>query len=189
MRIGYARVSTNGQRVDMQIEALQKAQCDHIYTDEGISGSIFTRDGLDKVVATLQQGDTLVVWRLDRIGRTLIGLVEFLMELGQRGVELVSLTECIDTSSSGGRLVFHMMAALAEFERSLISERTRAGLETARNNGKRLGRPSSISIKQADEIREAIRSKSKKVSQLAQEYNVSYRTITRIIRKDIDCKL
>lgn len=183
MRIGYARVSTDEQRVDMQIEALKKANCDHIFTDEGISGTTFSREGLDKVVASLQQGDVLVVWRLDRIGRTLIGLVEFLAELGERGVELCSLNENIDTSSSSGRLVFHMMAALAEFERSLISERTRAGLETARNKGVQLGRPPRISAVQAEEIRQAVFMKHMKVQALATKYNVSYRTIMRILSK------
>ncbi|MFK4826161.1 recombinase family protein [Paenochrobactrum sp. BZR 588] len=184
MRIGYARVSTGEQRVDMQIEALKKANCDHIFTDEGISGATFSREGLDKVVAYLQRGDVLVVWRLDRIGRTLIGLVEFLAELGLRGVELCSLNENIDTSSSSGRLVFHMMAALAEFERSLISERTRAGLETARNKGIQLGRPPRISALQAQEIHHAVHTKQEKIQTLASKYNVSYRTIMRIIAKE-----
>ncbi len=184
MRIGYARVSTDGQRLDMQMEALHNANCDHIFTDEGISGIIFAREGLDKVVASLQQGDTLVVWRLDRIGRTLIGLVEFMTELGHRGVELYSLTENIDTSSSGGRLVFHMMAALAEFERSLISERTRAGLQTARNNGKQLGRPPRLSVDQVRKIRHAALIEQEKISKLAHKYNVSYRTIMRIVAKE-----
>lgn len=184
MRIGYARVSTDGQRLDMQMEALHNANCDHIFTDEGISGIIFPREGLDKVVASLQQGDTLVVWRLDRIGRTLIGLVEFMTELGHRGVELCSLTENIDTSSSGGRLVFHMMAALAEFERSLISERTRAGLQTARNNGKQLGRPPRLSVDQVRKIRHAALIEQEKISKLAHKYNVSYRTIMRIVAKE-----
>lgn len=184
MRIGYARVSTDGQRLDMQMEALHNANCDHIFTDEGISGTIFAREGLDKVVASLQQGDTLVVWRLDRIGRTLIGLVEFMTELGHRGVELYSLTENIDTSSSGGRLVFHMMAALAEFERSLISERTRAGLQTARNNGKQLGRPPRLSVDQVRKIRHAALIEQEKISKLAHKYNVSYRTIMRIVAKE-----
>lgn len=144
IKIGYARVSTDEQRIDLQRNALEQAGCEKIFFDQGISGSKAERAGLLEAINALQSGDMLVVWRLDRLGRSLINLVELVNNLGKRGIEFRSLTESIDTGSSGGRLVFHLMAALAEFERSLISERTRAGMEAARRNGKHVGRPKKI---------------------------------------------
>ncbi|MBV2143761.1 recombinase family protein [Falsochrobactrum sp. TDYN1] len=147
MKIGYARVSTDDQKMDMQINALKRAGCRHIYTDQGISGATPERPGLQQALKSLTDGNMLVVWRLDRLGRSLIQLVELVNSLGNRGVEFRSLSESIDTSSSGGRLVFHIMAALAEFERTLISERTRAGMEAARLKGIHVGRPRKIKQK------------------------------------------
>ncbi|TBV76401.1 recombinase family protein [Pseudoxanthomonas winnipegensis] len=135
MIIGYVRVSTEDQNLDLQIQALQRLGCARIYQDRGVSGATRSRPGLDKLMARLKPGDTLAVWRLDRLGRSLPHLVQMLEALGDRGVAFHSLTENIDTSTSGGRLVFHFMAALAEFERTLISERTRAGLASARLAG------------------------------------------------------
>lgn len=143
-KVGYARVSTEEQKVDLQLNALKQAGCDQIFVDEGVSGAKADRVGLKKVLASLQPGDTLVVWRLDRLGRSLINLVSLMSELGSRGIEFYSLMENIDTTSAGGRLVFHLMAALAEFERSLISERTRAGMEAAKLRGIQVGRPRRI---------------------------------------------
>ena len=144
MKIGYARVSTEDQKIDLQTVALKRAECHKVFTDHGISGRTLSRPGLDAAMSHLKRGDTLIVWRLDRLGRSLIGLVQLIDELGRRGVEFVSRAESIDTSSSGGRLVFHMMAALSEFERSLISERTRAGMDAARRKGRHMGRPPSL---------------------------------------------
>ncbi|MGU3401323.1 recombinase family protein [Brucellaceae bacterium D45D] len=143
-KIGYARVSTQEQKLDLQINALSQAGCEKIFIDEGVSGTKADREGLKEAIRTLKRGDMLIVWRLDRLGRSLINLVELVEGLGQQGVEFRSLTENIDTSSSGGRLVFHMMAALAEFERSLISERTRAGMQAAKLKGKHVGRPRRV---------------------------------------------
>lgn len=144
MKIGYARVSTDVQRMDLQLDALKQAGCDQIFTDHGISGASNERPGLQQAMDMLQKGDTLVVWRLDRLGRSLVNLVEYVGSLGKQGVEFRSLSESIDTSSSGGKLLFHMIAALAEFERSLISERTRAGMAAAKLRGKHVGRPRRI---------------------------------------------
>lgn len=141
LMIGYARVSTDVQRMDLQMDALKQAGCDHIFADHGISGASTDRPGLQQAMDMLQKGDTLVVWRLDRLGRSLVNLVEHVSDLGEQGVEFRSLTESIDTSSSGGKLLFHMIAALAEFERSLISERTKAGMAAAKLRGKHVGRP------------------------------------------------
>lgn len=146
MKIGYARVSTDIQRMDLQMDALKQAGCDHIFADHGISGATIERPGLRQAMNMLQKGDTLVVWRLDRLGRSLVNLVEYVSSLGKLGVEFRSLTESIDTNSSGGKLLFHMIAALAEFERSLISERTKAGMAAAKLRGKHIGRPKKSKI-------------------------------------------
>ncbi|SMG44773.1 Resolvase, N terminal domain [Paracoccus sp. J56] len=118
--------------VDNQPPRNKDAGCDKLFQDHGATGSNMDRPGLEKVLRALKPGDTLVVWRLDRLGRSLTDLVRFIEELGERGCEFRSLNEAIDTSTSGGRLIFHIMAAFAEFERNLISERTRAGLIAAR---------------------------------------------------------
>jgi DNA invertase Pin-like site-specific DNA recombinase len=143
-KIGYARVSTDEQNLDLQRAALEGAGCACIYEDHGISGAAQCRPGLSKALADMSKGDVLVVWKLDRLGRSLPHLVGLLDELGKRGVGFASITESIDTTTAGGRLVFHMMAALAEFERSVIVERTKAGMSAARRRGKRLGRPGKL---------------------------------------------
>lgn len=145
MKIGYARVSTGEQHLDLQLTALKKAGCDKILSDHGVSGSRFDRPGLREALRLAQSGDTLLVWRLDRLGRSLSHLVEVVGNLGRKNVEFVSLTENLDTRSSTGMLMFHMIAALAEFERALISERTRAGMAAARARGAQIGRPRRLS--------------------------------------------
>ena len=147
MRVGYARVSTQDQKLDLQRQALQAAGCDLIFEDH-ISGTRAKRPGLDKVLAKLAPGVVVVVWRLDRLGRSLSHLVEVLKVIESKGAGFVSLNEAIDTTSASGRLVFHMMAALAEFERSLIVERTQAGLAAAKARGAKLGRRRKLSPKQ-----------------------------------------
>ncbi len=144
MKIGYARVSTTDQNTDLQLQALTAAGCEQIFEDQ-VSGSSTKRPGLDKALAMVTKGDVLIVWRLDRLGRSLPHLIEVIGALGDRGAGFRSLTESIDTTTAGGRLVFHMMGALAEFERSLIQERTRAGLDAAKKRGARLGRPLALS--------------------------------------------
>jgi DNA invertase Pin-like site-specific DNA recombinase len=140
MLIGYARVSTDDQNLDLQRDALQKACCDKIYTDQQ-SGVSVDRSGLATVLEVARSGDTLVIWRLDRLGRSLKGLIHLVEKLERQGVGLKSLQENIDTTTSGGRLVFHLFGALAEFERNLIRERTQAGLSAARARGRQGGRP------------------------------------------------
>lgn len=141
MNIGYARVSTDEQHLDLQLSALNSAGCEVVFSDQGISGARFDRPGLRAALDALKHGDTLTVWKLDRLGRSLGSLVSLITELNQRGAQFVSLTEAVDTQSSAGRFTFHMIAALAEFERALISERTRAGMAAARERGRRFGRP------------------------------------------------
>lgn len=147
MRVGYARVSTQDQKLDLQRQALQVAGCDLIFEDH-ISGTRAKRPGLDKLLAKLAPGVVVVVWRLDRLGRSLSHLVEVLKVIESKGAGFVSLNEAIDTTSASGRLVFHMMAALAEFERSLIVERTQAGLAAAKARGAKLGRRRKLTPKQ-----------------------------------------
>ena len=130
MKTGYACVSTEEQNLDLQISALKAARRDKLFEDHGISGASFSRPGLDAALLKLDEGDTLVVWRLDRLGRSLSKLVELIERLNRCRIQFESLTESISTTSSGGMFMFHMMAALAQFERSLISERTRAGMKS-----------------------------------------------------------
>lgn len=143
MKIGYARVSTLDQNPELQTDALTAAGCEEIITDK-ITGTVAERVGLTKIKTILRKGDTLVVWRLDRLGRSLKNLIEWVSYLDDKGVALQSLHENIDTSTSTGKLVFHIFGALAEFERNLIRERTMAGLAAARARGKKGGRKKSL---------------------------------------------
>lgn len=140
MKIGYARISTDDQRMDLQRDALTAAGCEKVFTDTA-SGAKAARPGLAEALAFARKGDVVVVWRLDRLGRSLPELVKVVGELEAAGVGFESVTERIETSSAAGRLVFHVFAALAEFERRLIVERTHAGLEAARARGRKGGRP------------------------------------------------
>jgi DNA invertase Pin-like site-specific DNA recombinase len=142
--IGYARVSTDDQNLHLQQDALVKAGCEHIFEDR-LSGVKVEREGLQKSLNYARVGDTLVVWRLDRLSRSLKELIEMVTLLESKGIALRSLHETIDTSSTSGKLVFHIFAALAEFERNLIRERTRSGLEAARVRGRKGGRPKALS--------------------------------------------
>lgn len=151
MFIGYARVSTEDQHLHLQTDALKQAGCEKIFADE-ISGAAGERPGLTDALTFMRQGDTLVVWRLDRLGRSLKDLIARVEDLQQRQVEFRSLTEDIDTSTSGGKFMFHLFSALAEFERDLIRERTLAGLKAARARGRLGGRPR---IMAADKIQMA----------------------------------
>ena len=139
MLIGYARVSTQDQALDLQTDALQKAGCDKLFADK-ISGRLADRPGLSKALEMLREGDTLVVWKLDRLGRSVKNLIDLVNALHSRGVQLKSLTDSIDTATASGRFFFHVMASLAEMERALTVERTRAGLEVARQLGRKGGR-------------------------------------------------
>jgi DNA invertase Pin-like site-specific DNA recombinase len=140
MLIGYARVSTQDQELHLQQDALKQAGCDPIFTDTA-SGASTERPGLEQALSHLREGDTLVVWRLDRLGRSLQHLIQTVTALDSRGIGFRSITEAIDTTTSGGKLVFHIFGALAEFERDIIRERTNAGLQAARARGRLGGRP------------------------------------------------
>lgn len=177
-KVGYARVSTDEQSLALQEDALGRTGCSVVFRDRGVSGAEFSRPGLDAALAELQRGDTLVVWRLDRLGRSLAKLVDLVESLGRRGIHFESLSEAICTNTAGGTLIFHVMAALAQFERSLISERTRAGLEAARSRGATLGRKRSLNFEQQMEalkLLEVLPSAS-----VARHFQVHPRTLRRL---------
>lgn len=156
MLVGYARISTADQNLSLQMDALAQAGCCKIFTDQ-MTGSAANRPGLSAALEFVRKGDSLVVWKLDRLGRSLKNLIELVTLLDNRGVELKSLQEGIDTSTPGGKLVFHVFGAVAEFERDLIRERTQAGLAAARARGRLSGRPRSVNkqkIKLALELAE-----------------------------------
>lgn len=155
MKVGYARVSTVEQNLDLQERALKIAGCDHIETDQA-SGSRFDRPGLVRVLKNIKAGDTLVVWRLDRLGRSLKHLIDTVEKLKAKGVHFASLQESIDTSTAGGELIFHVMGALAQFERKLIIERTMAGLAAARARGRVGGRRRKLTDEKVLEARRLI---------------------------------
>ena len=142
--IGYARVSTDDQTPALQLDALRQAGAAEVFEDVGVSGASRDRPGLRRALAALQAGDVLVVWRLDRLGRSLGDLISLVSGLKERGCGLLSITEAIDTSTPGGELVFHVFGAMAQFERSLGIERTRAGLAAAKQRGKMLGRKPAL---------------------------------------------
>ena len=144
MRVGYARVSTREQNVELQVDALKQAQCEQIF-EEVASGANTARPVLDDLLSRLRPGDVLVIWKLDRLGRSLKHLVTLTSELLERQIGLVSLNDPIDTTTAQGRLVFNIFASLAEFERDLIRERTQAGLQAARARGRKGGRPRGLS--------------------------------------------
>jgi DNA invertase Pin-like site-specific DNA recombinase len=147
MLIGYARVSTEEQTLDLQNDALNKAGCDRVFTDV-VSGAKSDRPGLHEALTYLRKGDVLVVWRLDRLGRSLPYLIDLMNRFAQEDIGFKSITEQFDTTTSGGKLIFHVFGALAEFERDLIRDRTRAGLAAARARGRVGGRPKKLATPQ-----------------------------------------
>jgi DNA invertase Pin-like site-specific DNA recombinase len=140
-KIGYVRVSDKDQTENLQIDALRAVRCDVIYGDHGVSGVVTKRQGLDEVLDCLEEGDTLVVWKLDRLGRSTIHLLQLLSDLRERGVDFQAITQGIDTTTAVGRMLYGQLAVFAEYERSLISERTKAGMAAAKARGVHIGRP------------------------------------------------
>jgi DNA invertase Pin-like site-specific DNA recombinase len=175
--IGYARTSTDRQHLDLQLDALRAAGCETIYTEQ-MSGASKDRPELTKCLAALAEGDTLCVWRLDRLGRSTSHLLSTVEELGQRGVGFRSISDNVDTTSAQGRLVFHILSAMAEFERELIKERINAGVEAARVRGKQFGRPTALSDEKVEAIRQ-MRSAGRNMSEIARITGVSRATLYR----------
>lgn len=179
--IGYARVSTADQDAAMQIDALKAARCWKVFVDTNASGALAERVELAKLMEQIRPGDTLTVWRLDRLGRSIGHLIETLTDLSAKDIGFRSLTENIDTTTSGGRLVFHIFAALAEFERDLIRERTRAGLAAARARGRIGGRPRTLSAAQIKTAKAMYAQQDMTVEQIGEVLGVSRSTIYRIL--------
>ena len=180
MKIGYARVSTGEQNPDLQIDALRAAGCERIFTDKA-SGANAKRSELAKCLKALTAGDTLTVWKLDRLGRSLHDLIGLLDELKARGVAFQSLTEAIDTSTPTGRAMWQMVGILAELERSLIQERTKAGREAAKARGVKMGRKAKLTPQQIDHARKLIE-QGEHHDRVAKSLGVSRRTLYRGIR-------
>ena len=184
MRIGYARVSTDDQTLDLQKDALKRAKCKEIY-EEQASGKNTGRPQLEGCLKSLRAGDTLVVWRLDRLGRNLADLVRLIAELEQRRINFESLTENIETGSPTGRLVFHVFAALAEFERNLIREHTVAGLTAARARGRNGGRPLKLSPKEVKTIRALLKTADMPVAEIAARFGIARSTLYRTMLRPV----
>jgi DNA invertase Pin-like site-specific DNA recombinase len=178
MFIGYARVSTQDQDLALQLDALGEAGCERVFTEKA-SGAQRERPQLQAALAYMRAGDTLVVWKLDRLARSLKQLIETVESLGERSIGLRSLTEAIDTTTSGGRLVFHLFASLAEFERSIIRDRTLAGLAAARARGRMGGRPRSLSAQDLTIAKALLRDPEITMDQVAQRLGVAPATLYR----------
>jgi DNA invertase Pin-like site-specific DNA recombinase len=181
MLIGYARVSTYEQTLNLQRDALEKLACNKIFTDTA-SGAKTERIGLDEALSYVRKGDTLVVWRLDRLGRSLPHLITTMTALEERGIGFKSLTENIDTTTSGGKLIFHIFGALAEFERNLIRERTQAGLTAARARGKTGGRPKALTEKQISIAKALYSDPKRSVVEIYHTFKISRATLYRAIK-------
>jgi DNA invertase Pin-like site-specific DNA recombinase len=183
MQVGYARVSTEEQNLGLQLDALRRAGCDRIFHDEGVSGIAVSRPALNRALHSLRPGDVLVTWKLDRLGRSLAHLIDIIGRLGARDIGFRSLSETIDTTTAGGRLVFHMMGALAEFERALISERTRAGMAAAKARGAAIGRPPKLADDDVIQARLEIAEGTATMTQLAAALGVSPLTLDRALKR------
>src|SRR6266567_1368800 len=182
MLIGYARVSTSDQTLNLQKDALEQIGCSEIFTDT-ISGSTTERQGLDAALSYVREGDTLVVWRLDRLGRSLKHLIETITKLNNRKIGFKSITENIDTTTSGGKLIFHIFGALAEFERDIIRERTHAGLQAARARGRLGGRPKALNLKKASIALALYMDKNNSITDICKTLNISRATLYRYIQE------
>lgn len=181
MLIGYARVSTADQNLDLQLDALQRVGCERVFTDK-LSGSRLDRSGLSDAMSHLRAGDTLVVWKLDRLGRTVRQLVTMVADLQTAGIQFRSVTDGIDTSTSAGRFFFHVMAALAEMERDLVRERTRAGLAAAAARGRLGGRRRKLGPKQLEHARFLIGQPGNSAAEVARTLGVSRATLFRALK-------
>lgn len=182
MLIGYARISTQDQSLNLQIDNLKKAGCEKIFSDVA-SGATSERPGLKKALNYVRKGDVLVVWKLDRLGRSLKHLIETVNDLKENDIGFKSLQESIDTTTPGGKLIFHIFASLAEFEREIIRERTKAGLKAARARGKLGGRPRSLD---ANEIKMLVQLHSDpniEIDDICNKFNISRPTMYRYIRQ------
>lgn len=177
-RIGYARVSTEDQRLDLQLDALARAGCDRVFQDRGVSGGKDNRPGLKQALAELCDGDILVVYKLDRLGRSVRHLTMLMETFDEQNIHFCTLTEGINTNTPGGRLVYHLFAAMSEFVRDLIRENTVSGLAAARARGAAIGRPRKLSSEEVQQAWER-RREGWSLEELAKTYGVSTSTVKR----------
>ena len=182
-KVGYARVSTTDQKLHMQLDALHAIRCDPIFSDHGVSGAKASRPGLDDALKDLRIGDVFVVFKLDRLGRSVQHLSDLLVHLCDEGIHFCSLTEGINTTTPGGRLVYHLFSAVAEFQRDLIRENTVHGLMAARERGKRIGRPPALDEDAILEAHRLLMQDRIPVSEIAHRLGVSDPTVRRAFRR------
>ena len=182
MQIGYARVSTEDQNLDLQNDALKQAGCEKII-EEKASGAKTDRAGLDEALSFLRKGDTLVVWKLDRLGRSLQHLIQVVNQLRKKGIYFRSIQESLDTSSSGGKLIFHIFGALAEFERDVIRDRTMAGLAAARARGRVGGRPKIMTDKKVRLAKTLLADHTNTIDDVCETLGVSRATLYRYLKE------
>lgn len=181
MLIGYARVSTDDQNLHLQHDELKKAGCEKFFDDK-ITGSKIDRPGLVAAIEFARHGDIIVVWRLDRLSRSLKDLIQVVSDLESHGIGLKSIHESIDTTSSSGKLIFHIFGALAEFERNLIRERTHAGLQAARARGRKGGRPKKLSTDKAKLAIQLYEGKQNSINQICKLIGVSKPTLYKYLK-------
>ena len=187
MVIGYARVSTVEQKLQLQIDALKDHGCDGIYT-EHVSGAAKERPELEKCFEYMRKGDTFVVWKLDRLGRSLPDLIDKVRQLDEMGVDFVSLTQGIDTGTPQGKLMFHIFGALAEFNRSLMQERTKAGLEAARRQGVKIGRPAAVTKNDMPALQALVRDSDVSTKEICERFEISKTTLYKYVSPEGDIR-
>lgn len=182
-KLGYARVSTKDQKLRMQLDALNAIGCDPIFKDHGVSGAKAERPGLDKMLKALRPGDTVVVFKLDRLGRSVLNLSDLLVRFQREGIDFCSMSEGINTTSSSGKLVFHIFSAVAEFHRDLIIENTIAGIEAAKKRGTHIGRPYALNPDQVVGAHKMICQRRTSVEEAASKFDVSPITLKRSLKR------
>jgi DNA invertase Pin-like site-specific DNA recombinase len=184
MLIGYARVSTEDQHLYMQEDALKSAGCEEIFTDVA-SGVKTARPGLHTALSHLRKGDTFVVWKLDRLGRSLTHLIQTVKDLNEKGIGFKCLQENIDTNTSGGQLIFHIFGALAQFERELIKERTHAGLKAARVRGRLGGRPTLLNKYKINKMKEHYKKGELSINEICKLFSITKPTLYRYLKNNV----
>ena len=182
-KLGYARVSTKDQKLRMQIDGLRAAGCDRIFEDHGVSGAKAARTGLDALLREVRRGDTVTVFKLDRLGRSVLHLADLLVRFERQGIHFCSLSEGINTATPGGKLVYHLFSAFAEFQRDLIVENTQEGLSAAKRRGQQLGRPRKISHDAALEAQRQLDQSGVPKLLLAERLGVSRITLERALHR------
>ena len=187
MIFGYARVSTQEQKLQLQLDALEDYGCERTYT-EHVSGAAKERPELERCFELMRDGDTFVVWKLDRLGRSLPDLIEKIRQLDEMGVDFVSITQGIDTSTAQGKLMFHIFGALAEFNRSLIQERTTAGLEAARRQGVKIGRPAALAKDDMPALQALVRDSDVSTKEICERFEISKATLYKYVSPEGDIR-